>query len=271
MAKRKKTKGIRHVAQVLHKYYPKRYTSYTHALPQARIVLAELKHSKQKVTNKNIFAKLNKGRAGGSKMELANLLALPQVQELMKVINYFDIDSVDYTRLIRKLPKKIQLVSKLFPSTVDQPLVGGGDYNYTTLFGPIVAFFDDQRSSAEDTTRYNVDWHVTWTAPVKKKGVFEMEFISVDANGNLMDYGFDPKNVTSAPETPVLSTSEAPEKPATTETPTVPSAGVTSDQEFILQLEKQKEKTAIAKRELVKEMKEAGAPWADIKAELDKL
>ena len=52
--KKKKFKGTRYVANVLKKYFNKKYPTYTAALPKAREVTDKLRESGQKFTVKNV-------------------------------------------------------------------------------------------------------------------------------------------------------------------------------------------------------------------------
>ncbi len=270
-----KTKGVKVIAQRLTKYFPNKFANYTSALPEARRVFAQIQDEGEKVNNKNIFSKIRSPRISKAE-QLNKMVGLENMKKMIDPIEYYNINEADYPTSMKKLPKNLLFISDLFPDTVKQPLPGGADYSYKDLFAPYVAFCDKQRADTEDKSRYEIDWFVTWTVPIpnkKKSGEFISEFISIDANGNPVDYGFNPKNITQAPTTQILSEGEKPEKKVEqpTTTTTDRPTGLTSEQEFLLKMEQQKERNAIAKKELVDSMTRAGAPWSDIKAELDKM
>ena len=271
-----KTKGTQYIAQKLVKYYPNKFSNYKTALPEARLVLAQIQDAKERVTVKNIKSKISKPRR---KIKGAPVLPI----QMSEPINYFDLQV--YIELIARLPDNLFFTSKIIPSSVKQPLKGGSLYSYEQLFKPFVDYCNEMKNlTSEDDGRYETDWYVKCTELVPdktKKGIWTSKIISCDSNGDEFDYGFDPKKETVMPEKPILSglekTEEALEAPKGEEIPKI-GPSIADDREFLLNLEKAKEKTAIAetakikeKMEYVKMLKELGFTPAEIKIELNKL
>ncbi len=277
-----KYKGVSYIAQKLAKNFPNKFTGYKAALPQARLVFAQIQDAGEKVTVVNIKSKIVKPRR-----KIKGAPVLPPA--MTEPINYFDMNS--YIELISKLPDNILFKSKLIPSTVAQPLVGGGNYSYEELFKPYVDYINTIKNlTPEDDDRYESDWYVMCTMPVpdkKKKGMWISNIISTDSRGDEFDYGFNPKKPNEEAKEVILSGNEAQEQlpdrelPDDTDVreraPAAPSAAA-DDRTFLLEMEKQREKTATAirdaakaKMDLITMLKEMGFTPAEIKAELNKL
>lgn len=282
-----KYKGVQYIAQKLAKYYPKKFSGYTAALPEARLVHAQIKDANEKVTVANIKSKISIPRR--------KIKGAPVLPVLMsEPINYFDLNS--YIELISKLPDNLLFKSKLFPFTVDQPIKGGGNYSYEELFKPFVDYCNAMsnqlaESSGEKPDSDSADWYVRCTQPVPhktKKGIWLSQIISCDSRGNEFDYGFDPKKPAAEVKVPVVSGTEPAAQheevplPESTEKeiPKGPAAGpsVADDRAFLLEMESRKERTAVAetakireKMEYIKMLKELGYTPAEIKSELNKL
>lgn len=273
-----KHKGVQYIAQKLVKYYPKKFSGYKAALPEARLVYAQISDAGERVTVKNIRSKISIPRR--------KIKGAPVLPALMsEPINYFEMNT--YIELISKLPDNILFKSKIIPSTVQQPIKGGGSYSYEELFKPFVDYCNAMAGEVKEQTGDMpdsdfADWYVRCTQPVpdkRKKGIWLSNIISCDSRGNEFDYGFDPKKPATEVKKPVVSGTEPveqedielPESKETIPKEPTPTVGMSSDQEFLLKMEQQKEKNAIAAQALIKEMKEAGAPWDAIERRLEKL
>lgn len=280
-----KKKGVQYIAQKLVQYYPKKFSGYKNALPEARLVLAQISDSGEKVTVKNIRSKISEPRR---KIKGAPLLPVL----MSEPINYFDLNT--YIELISKLPDNLLFKSKIVPSTVEQPIKGGGNYSYEELFKPFVDYCNEMsnqlaESSGEKPDSNSADWYVRCTQPEpdkRKRGVWISRIISCDSRGNEFDYGFDPKKPTGEVKAPIVSGTEPavspdemplPESKEATKAPASESA-LADDRAFLLEMEARKERTAIAetakikeKMEYIKMLKELGYTPAEIKAELNKL
>ncbi len=142
-----------------------------------------------KVNNKTIFDKIRIKRKPKK--------GVPTLGGDMGVsVNYFDFK--DYPGWIIDTPDNLLITSKLFPSTTQQPLIGGQSYP-DEIFSPYIAyvnkFYDKNRP--EDKDRVSGVYFVITTPPVpdkKKKGFWVSTVIPCDKNGKEMDLGFDPKN-----------------------------------------------------------------------------
>ncbi len=280
-----KYKGVSYIATKLAKYYPNKFSGYKAALPEARLVLAQISDAGEKVTVVNIKSKISTPRR-----KIKGAPVLPQL--MSEPINYFDLNS--YIELISKLPDNLLFKSKLFPSTVDQPIKGGGNYSYEELFKPFVDYCNAMsnqlaESSGEKPDSDSADWYVRCTEPVpdkRKKGMWLSNIISCDSRGNEFDYGFDPKKPAAEVKSPILSGSEPAVSteevplPESKEIPKGPAAEgtVADDRAFLLEMEARKERTALAetakikeKMEYIKMLKELGYTPTEIKSELNKL
>lgn len=277
------SKKARYIAQKLTKYFPKKYANYTSALPEAKRVYAQIQDAGERVNLKNIFSKVRTPRltkAGA----LEFILKSKGWKEMESIHHYFDLQN--FQQYLFNCPNNLGFVSKLLPSTTAQPVMGGADqdYTYRTLFGPYIDYINSIKSqTAEEDQRYQSDWLVKITQPKNKGKIFLSEVISVDVNGNEFDYGFNPKEPDRESTEPILSGAEVPQ----TEESVIPeqkvsqpasTVGTSDDQKFLLELEKQKERTEIAqttkiqkKMDFIEKLEKLGYSPAEIKKELDKL
>ncbi|MES2133860.1 MAG: hypothetical protein V4506_16025 [Bacteroidota bacterium] len=269
-----KKKGVQYTAQRLTKYFPKKYPSYTSALPKARSILSSIEKSGEKVTLKNIFSRIRTKRFTRSDA-LKLIFGSKGWKEIEQIQHYFDL--ISFSDYLKNTPNILGFVSKLLPATTAQPVMGGAGHNHTykTLFEPYVNYCNSIKlQTAEEDKRYESDWLIKVTIPKQKGKIWISEVISVDGNGNEFDYGFDPKKPDIDSKVPILSGAEAPEaQEEEKSTPESPKAAAGSDQEFLLNLEREKQKTAqlekekdAARESLIDKMMKAGAPWKDIKA-----
>ncbi len=269
-----KKKGIQYTAQRLTKYFPKKYPSYTSALPKARSILSSIEKSGEKVTLKNIFSRIRTKRFTRTDA-LKLIFGSKGWKEIEQIQHYFDL--ISFSDYLKNTPNILGFVSKLLPATTPQPIMGGAGHNYTykTLFESYVNYINSIKLlTSDEDQRYQSDWFVKVTVPKQKGKIWISEVISVDGNGNEFDYGFDPKKPDIDSKTPVLSGAEVPESQQETESiPESPKVASGSDQEFLLNLEREKQKTAqlqkekdIARENLIDKMIKAGASWKDIKA-----
>lgn len=281
-----KSKKARYIAKQLKEYFPKKFPTYSAALPEAKLVYAQILDAGEKVTNKNIFSKIRTPRltkAGA----LEFILKSKGWKDMMTIEHYFDLSN--FQQYLLKCPNNLGFTSKLLPSTTKQPVMGGAtavEQTYDSLFGPYITYINGIKSqTADEDQRYQSDWLIKITTPQNKGKYFLSEVVSVDINGQQIDYLFDPKSPNNKSDKVVLSGAEVPEKKVDTETVSpselvqTPSAGnISDDQRFLLELEKQKERTEIAqttkiqkKMDFIAQLKELGYTPAEIKKELDKL
>ena len=106
-----KNKGVQYIAQKLVKYYPNKFVGYKNALPEARLVLAQISDAGEKVTVKNIRSKISAPRR---KIKGAPLLPIL----MSEPINYFDLNT--YIDLISMLPDNLLFRMKEVDSTVEE-------------------------------------------------------------------------------------------------------------------------------------------------------
>jgi hypothetical protein len=203
MSKRiSKYKGTRYIAQTLRKYYESAYPSYTAALPKAREIKAQLDSLKQPVQVKNIKALLRTGKTGRK--------AGPEIDpKLLQVSYYFEL--VDYPVYIARCSNELWFKSKLFAPGVPD-IQGGSLPDYEKYFASFVNYVNSMAALSDpEEKRYDTEWNVKCTVPKfnRSKKRWESEILSIDANENEYNYGFDPKKPTKEPKDLILTKGEA--------------------------------------------------------------
>jgi hypothetical protein len=189
LKKKKKFKGTRYVANVLRKYFKKKYPNYTSALPKAREVTAQLKASGQKFTVKNVEFLVRKHRVKPSAPERKAPLLF---YKLTNVIPYFEL--VDYPTYIYDTTDEIYFVSGIFNADVED-VQGGKRPRYSKTFSEFVNFSNKQI----DPENYTEEFLVTtlppeWNNETKR---WEARIVTVNSDGNETDYGYEPSAPTS--------------------------------------------------------------------------
>lgn len=190
LKRKKKFKGTRYVANVLRKYFKRKYPNYNAALPKAREVTEQLKASGQKFTVKNVESLVRKHRV---KKEITPVTKAPLLfYKLTSLLPYFDL--VDYPTYINDTTNEIYFVSGLFNSGI-QETQGGKRPSYSKTFSEFVNFANKQI----DPEEYTEEYLVTTTRPEWNNELqrWESRIITVNAEGNETDYGYEP----SAPST----------------------------------------------------------------------
>jgi hypothetical protein len=211
LKKKKKFKGTRYVANVLRKYFKKKYPNYNSALPKAREITAQLKSSGQKFTVKNVEYLVRKHR-------VKKPVEKPKVPELFyklkDIVPYFQL--VDYPTYIFDTTNEIFFVSNIFNKDVEE-VQGGKRPNYSKTFSEFVNFVNNQINPDE----YNDEFLVTTLDPEwnKENNRWESRIITVDSSGQEKDYGYEPSLPTTIEEIDKKispkPTSKKTEKPAT--------------------------------------------------------
>lgn len=190
LKKKKKFKGTRYVANVLRKYFKRKYPNYNAALPKAREVVEQLKNSGQKFTVKNVQELVRKKRV---KKEIIPVTPKPLLfYKLTSLLPYFDL--VDYPTYINDTTSEIYFVSDLFNEGVEETQ-GGKRPSYGKTFSGFVNFANKQI----DPEEYTEEYLITTTKPEwnNEKQRWESRIITVNSEGNETDYGYEP----SAPST----------------------------------------------------------------------
>lgn len=239
-------KGVRYIANVLVKYYSKKYPSYSLALPKAREVYSLLKGSGVKVTVSSVRSIVSKKRVPKEK-------GLPELDSsLLQVSPYFEL--VDYPTYILRSSNKIRFKSKLIPEGLPS-IMGGDKVDYSKYFAPYVNHINKMAGLTKpEDNRYETDWLVTCTAPffdtAKKEWVSEI--ISLDNLGDEVDYGFNPNKPNLSPEKAIVK-GELP-----SEVKSTPEVIKTSEIDKMIELEKLQQKTIEEKMKAFRELKESG-------------
>lgn len=246
-------KGVRYIARSLNKYFKGKYPTYSSALPKAREINADLKARKQKVVLKNIFPYVRQSRAHTKKTKDYQI-----TDELLVEQYYFML--VEYPQWIGLCSNNIYFHSQISPAGLP-PIQGGTIPDEQAYFSDYISFCNANKRDADEQgeeSRYTQDWFVKCTEPVPDgKGNWKSNIISVDADGNPMDYGFDPDNPDFRPSELVL-TDEVEQPEVSEELKDLPPATdvpskTKEDVEFIkAQIELEKEKRLRANQDLMK-------------------
>ncbi len=284
--RRRPKKGVRFIARRLQKAYKSRYKNYSSALPDARLILAQIRDAGEKVNVKNI---LDKTRVQKTKQQI-----VPQLPpEMLQEIDYFNLE--DYIKYIADTPKQIFFTSKIFPSSTKQPIQGGKNYSYNDLFSDFVAYMNEIQSNSQSAAgdRYVPDLYlatITTNPPVLVGDKWVAEIIYQSQ----IDYGWDASNAANIPSPNIIAPAVQPiqEQPPITEQPTIdelikeepkiiPTSPEQEKQRTVelekeklqleLELEKEKNKKIAGRMEYIKELRSLGFSNDEVKEELKKL
>lgn len=198
-----KYKGVRYIAKALKYYQSKKYPNYNKALPDARKFLAEIKSSGQKVKLSSIWnLSRNRRQKGTGKKTKA-----PKIDKnLLEIKKYFEL--IDYPTWIARCSNEIWFVSNIIPDYVSD-IQGGSIITYEEYFSSFVNYINSIKAltNIEDND-YETSWRVTCTEPYENSATkrWESKIITVDADGDEFDYGFDPKIPTLIATNPIIST-----------------------------------------------------------------
>jgi hypothetical protein len=204
-------KGVRYIAKSLNKYFKGKYPTYTSALPQARKINADLKSKREKVILKNITPYVRKSRKKfkkdhSGKFEITDALLVPTYYWCL----------ADYPQWIALCSNNIVFHSEISPAQM--PPIQGGTLPSESYFTDYISFCNNEKGKAaaeENEDAYTTEWMVMCTEPVPDKdGTFKSKIISVDSEGNPIDYGFNPNDPDFRPDELVMSDAEPAEKPA---------------------------------------------------------
>jgi hypothetical protein len=184
LIRKKKFKGTRYVANVLRKYFKKKYPTYTAALPKAREVTEQLKSRGLRFTIKNVELLVRKHRP---KKEAPTAKAPELFYKLKNAVPYFNL--VDYPTYIHDTTDEIHFISGLFNADVDS-VQGGKRPSYSKTFSEFVNFANKQINPDEYTFEYLVQaLPPQWNKETKR---WESKIATVTTDGDERDYGFEP-------------------------------------------------------------------------------
>jgi hypothetical protein len=252
LKKKKPFKGVRYIASKLKYYYKSRYKNIS-AMPRAKEIFVQLQKNKDKVILKNIF-ELEKR----PKVSKTPLLVAPELPEFLATPNpYFNL--IDYPQEIVKCTNKIFFKSKLWSNKLPD-IQGGERVEYETYFEDYVNYINAMKSQTNiEDKRYETEWLIACLPPqyddIDKK--WYSELVSMDALGDIVDYGFDSNNPKGKSSQPILTNAKEKiegidiveqKKEETSAKQKKPAEGKVFDKAISdeIELEKQKEKTAIA-------------------------
>ena len=180
--KTRKFKGTRYVAKVLKKYFKRKYPTYKAALPKAREVAQQLRDSGLKFTVKNIEFLVRKHRPPKPTKEKPHLY-----YKLSSVSPYFEL--IDFPGYIKLTSDEIHFVSDLFNEETES-IQGGEKPQYKESFSGYVSYVNKEIEDGEYESKYLV----TCTPPQFNDETkrWESRIISVDSDGEEVDYGYEP-------------------------------------------------------------------------------
>lgn len=222
---KKKFKGVQYIAKALRKYQKNKYPSYKKALPDARKFYETLKQNKETVKLDNIW---NYSRQRRKRVQPANA---PKIDyNLLQLSNYFLL--VDYPTWILRCSKELFFISDLWDVNYE-PIQGGTLCDYNKYFAPYVNYINSMKGLTDSAdNRYATDWYVTCTDPTFNPNTkqWESKIISVDEDGDITNYNFDPKQPNKLASKVILSKDDKqqdkpvdkPKKPTTAKTDDIP-------------------------------------------------
>jgi hypothetical protein len=198
-----KFKGLKGISKVLTTYYKKRYSDKEELKKKSREIKKLLSEQKLKPTVTNIL-KLTRKPSRKKVIE-----EKPELPDSLKQISYY-FELVEYPRYILSCTNEIWFTSNLWSSELED-IQGGTLVEYETYFQDYVNYINSMKTQTTvEEKRYETDWLVKCTEPqynpLKKR--WESKIISVDDDGDIIDYGFDPKNPKEKALNVVLSTVE---------------------------------------------------------------
>jgi hypothetical protein len=182
----KKFKGTRYVANVLRKYFKKKYPSYSSALPKAREVYAQLKSEGKNVTVANVESLIRKKRGAKQKGK-----ALELFYKLQQAAPYFEL--IKYPAYILTTTNEITFISELFNDGVNE-IQGGQKVDYRDTFQQFVNYCNKLHSQQRISDSQEIQVYVVCTPPEQDKSSKKWisRIISVDDQGLEDDFGFIP-------------------------------------------------------------------------------
>lgn len=185
MKQRRPIKGVKYIAGRLRYYQPNKYPTYTDALNAARKILPKIEKAGKTVTVKNIWKHSRKHRKKNIKKRP------PEIDpDLLKPSYYFE--TVDYPARIKRSSNKVYFHSTISKSDLPD-IQGGSSVDYYEYFADFVNFINKINGSEDrEDSRYETDWNVMCTEPIKIKSRWVSTIIAIDEEGNRVDYGFDP-------------------------------------------------------------------------------
>ncbi len=255
-----KTKGVQVIARRLVKYFPNKFSNYTSALPDARLVLSQIRDAGEKVNNKNIFSKIRTPRKPKRKSPILK-------ERLGEPVDYFELS--EYPGWISKCQNNLLFTSKLIPSSIQQPFPGGADYDYAKYFSHYVDYIDSMQKKREDEGKEKEKsgtWHVMCTPPIpykNKKGFWITKIISVDSTGTEWESEFNPNAPTKSAKETIIpdETREETLKPKEVEV---------SQEDFSerIRFEQEKQKTLDKEMEYIEKLKSLGFTNKEIREKL---
>lgn len=194
----KKFKGTRYVANVLRKYFKKKYPTYSSALPKAREVYAQLKSEGKKVTVANVESLVRTKRVPKQQKPPVELF-----YKLKLASPYFEL--IQYPAYILTTTNQITFTSNLFNDGVTE-VQGGQVVDYRETFSEFVNFCNRMHSQENISDSDEIKIFVMCTEPEKgtggDKNQWYSRIISVNDTGLEEDFGFTPgpQNITSRQE-----------------------------------------------------------------------
>jgi len=227
---KKKTKGTRYIANVLKRYFPKRYPTFNSALPKAKEILQQIQSQGLRVNTKNIrnlgvAYKRPKKVPGGQRPFL--------YYKLLQPVSYFNLQ--DYPSFIKSTSNEVFFTSNLFNEGVEF-VQGGTKPNYQSTFSSFVNYVNSEIDD-NDPLSYEKDYLVVCKQPEFNSVTnrWESEIVSMNENKEESNYGYSP----SLTPLSTIGTTEPSKKQKTKKS----KQQVTQKTPDILKIESETEKT----------------------------
>jgi hypothetical protein len=252
-----KFKGIRGISKALTYYYKKRYSDPKTLKDKAKEINQLLIEEKLKPTIENILNLARKKQAAKKpQQKIAVPTQQPELPDSLKQVSYY-FELIEYPRYILSCTNEIFFTSKLWDETLED-IQGGSLVEYNEYFSDYVNYINAMKSQTNpEEKKYETDWLVKCTEPVYNPITkrWESKIISVDDDGDLIDYGFDPKNPKEKSSSLILSQQK--QQKQQTVTPlaqkTAEPTGKKSIDELKAETELEKAKTQTIEKEIEKE------------------
>lgn len=246
MAKiKKKYKGVRYVAKVLKKYYPKRYKNQREALGQAREVFQKLQTQGRKTRVVDILdlTRKHRGKPEVKKPEAPTAKPLLFYKFFLDTY-YFDLQN--YPADIQSTTNEITFVSKLFNEGVTE-IRGGSRPEYNKTFSSFVNYINKNLTSRDDAYEYLVKGTSPEWNPETQR--WESRIISIDPTGEETDFGYRPTPTKAPTKEEIEEIDKKIIEPSKVEPSPKSESKSSREKELELELLIEKEKTAAKKAE----------------------
>ena len=251
-----KFKGVRGIKKVLTQYYKKRYADPEKLKSKANEINRLLQKQKLNPTVDNILGFARKKQQAPAKgVKVIPTTKQPELPDSLQQASYY-FELIEYPRYILTCTNQIWFTSNLWTEGLPD-IQGGTLIEYETYFQNYVNHINSMKAmTTPQDKKYETDWLIKCTEPVWNPITkrWESKIISVDFDGDIIDYGFDPKNPQQSPASLILS-QKGKGKPTTKQPEPTPTKEPTPQKKTIEELKKEVELEK-TKQQTIKEQKE---------------